>query len=165
MPLRIGLAQVNPTVGDLAGNADLVLGAAAAAAAQGARLAVFPEMVLTGYPVEDLALRPSFQDASRQTVHELARRLASEGLADLACLVGYLDYLDEDLVTTTGRPRRAPVNAAALLRGGRVEARYIKHHLQNLTYGQLPNGEWGFAHTAHNVQLAFHKHGKAIIIS
>lgn len=131
MPLRIGLAQVNPTVGDLAGNADLVLGAAAAAAAQGARLAVFPEMVLTGYPVEDLALRPSFQDASRQTVHELARRLASEGLADLACLVGYLDYLDEDLVTTTGRPRRAPVNAAALLRGGRVEGRYIKHHLPN----------------------------------
>ena len=78
--LRIALAQVNPTVGDLAGNAGLVRREAAAAATQGARLAVFPEMVLTGYPVEDLALRPSFQDASRAALLALARYLREDGM-------------------------------------------------------------------------------------
>ena len=131
MSLRIALAQVNPTVGDLAGNSALILQTAAAAAADGARLIVFPEMVLTGYPVEDLALRPSFQDASRKTVHEVARVLAERGLGDLACLVGYLDFLDDDMVRTAGRPHRAPVNAVALLQHGKVVARYIKHHLPN----------------------------------
>ena len=63
--LRLALAQVNPTVGDLAGNAALVRRWARAAADAGAHLAAFPEMVLTGYPVEDLALRTSFVDASR----------------------------------------------------------------------------------------------------
>jgi NAD+ synthase (glutamine-hydrolysing) len=125
------MAQVNPTVGDLVGNARQVLDAAAEAAAAGARLVVFPEMVLTGYPVEDLALRPSFQEASRHAVATLAMDLAEAGLGDVACLVGYLDYLDDQEIQTAGRPRRAPVNAAAVLRGGRVEGRYLKHHLPN----------------------------------
>lgn len=129
--MRIALAQVNPTVGDLAGNADLVVEAAAAAAGRGARLVVFPEMVLTGYPVEDLALRPSFQDAARRTAHDVAERLAGAGLGDVTCLVGYLDVLDDSGAEVTGRPRRAPVNAAAVLRGGVVEQRYVKHHLPN----------------------------------
>ena len=129
--LRIALAQVNPTVGDLAGNADLVRRSVADAAAQGARLVVLPEMVLTGYPVEDLALRPSFQEASRASLHGLAADLGADGFGDVTVLVGYLDYLDEDGGGETGRPRRAPVNAAAVIRGGRVEARYIKHHLPN----------------------------------
>jgi NAD+ synthase (glutamine-hydrolysing) len=129
--IRVALAQVNPTIGDLAGNAELVRRTAAAAVADRADLAVFPEMVLTGYPVEDLALRPSFQDASRTALHDLARQLEDDGLGGLACLVGYLDVLDEVDAVTTGRPRRAPVNAAALLLHGQVVARYVKHHLPN----------------------------------
>ena len=131
MALRIALAQVNPTVGDLAGNSALVRASTAAAAQQGARLVIFPELVMTGYPVEDLALRPSFQDASRRAIHELASALADDGFGDITCLVGYLDFLDDDHSSTTGRPRRAPVNAAAVVRDGRVVARYVKHHLPN----------------------------------
>ncbi|MHB1212496.1 MAG: nitrilase-related carbon-nitrogen hydrolase, partial [Candidatus Nanopelagicales bacterium] len=131
MALRIALAQVNPTVGDLVGNAELVVASVRQAAAGGAGLVVLPEMVLTGYPVEDLALRPSFQDAARSAVTGLARRLDDEGLGQVACLVGYLDYLDEEGRRSTGRPRRAPVNAAALVRGGTVTDRYLKHHLPN----------------------------------
>jgi len=63
--LRIALAQVNSTVGDLAGNAAAVLARTADAARLGAHLVAFPEMMLTGYPVEDLVLRPSFRAASR----------------------------------------------------------------------------------------------------
>lgn len=128
---RVALAQVNPTVGDLVGNAALVRGAVAEAAAQGADIVVFPEMVLTGYPVEDLALRPSFQDAARECTRELAADLAAAGHGDLTCIVGCLDYLDEEAPSVTGRPRRAPVNAAAVLRHGAVSARYLKHHLPN----------------------------------
>ena len=70
--LRIALAQVNPTVGDLDGNADLIVEWTRRAAAHGARVAVFPEMMLTGYPVEDLALRASFVTASIATLHAVA---------------------------------------------------------------------------------------------
>ncbi len=73
--LRVALAQVNPTVGDIDGNAELVARWSAHAAAQGAHLVVFPEMVLTGYPIEDLALRRSFVDAARHATDSLARRL------------------------------------------------------------------------------------------
>jgi NAD+ synthase (glutamine-hydrolysing) len=131
VPIRVALAQVNPTVGDLAGNAALIRASVAEAAAQGAGLVVLPELVLTGYPVEDLALRPSFQAASRDAVAELAATLQADGHGDITCLVGYLDYLDDDGPATTGRPRRAPVNAAAVVRDGGVVARYVKHHLPN----------------------------------
>ena len=101
------------------------------AAERGARLVVLPELVLTGYPVEDLALRPSFQQASRDAVQELAATLQADGHGDITCLIGYLDYLDDDGPLTAGRPRRAPVNAAAVVRDGTVLARYLKHHLPN----------------------------------
>lgn len=129
--IRVALAQVNPTVGDLPGNAALVREAVARAAEADAQLVVLPELVLTGYPIEDLALRPSFQDASRKAVHALARQIDDDGHGSITCLVGYLDYLDTDSVTTAGRPRRAPVNAAAVLRQGAVVDRYVKHHLPN----------------------------------
>ncbi|MEP6462434.1 MAG: NAD+ synthase [Frankiaceae bacterium] len=128
--LRLALAQVNVTVGDLAGNADLVLRWSRHAAAQGAHLVEFPEMALTGYPAEDLVLRRSFVEASRRTLDELARRLAAEGLADLAVVAGYLDRCD-DAVPRIGRPAGEPQNAVALLHGGRIVARYAKHHLPN----------------------------------
>jgi len=129
--VRVALAQVNPTVGDLAGNAALVRSAVAEAAAQGARLVVLPEMVLTGYPVEDLALRPSFQQASRAALEELAGQLAHDGHGSLTCLIGYLDHLDDAGSGRVGEPRRRPVNAAAVVRDGAVQARYVKHHLPN----------------------------------
>jgi len=65
MKLRLALAQVNPTVGDLAGNAALITSTVTTAKESGADIVVFPEMIVTGYPVEDLALRPSFQIASK----------------------------------------------------------------------------------------------------
>src|SRR5262249_46496507 len=82
--LRIALAQVNATVGDLDGNAGLIVEWTRRAAARGARVVVFPEMMLTGYPVEDLALRASFVEASIGTLHAVAARLAAEGLGGIA---------------------------------------------------------------------------------
>jgi len=128
--LRLALAQVDPCVGDLAGNVDLVLDRARAAHEVGARLVAFPEMVLTGYPVEDLALRPSFQTASRAALDALAERLVADGLGSLVVVVGYLDRI-ADADERLGRPRGAPQNAAAVVTGGRVVARYAKHHLPN----------------------------------
>jgi NAD+ synthase (glutamine-hydrolysing) len=128
--LRVALAQVNPCVGDLAGNSALVLDAARRAAEAGARLVALPEMVLTGYPIEDLALRPSFQAASREALEALAADLVSAGLGDLVVVVGYLDTVP-DADDRLGRPRGAPQNAAAVLTAGRVVARYAKHHLPN----------------------------------
>ena len=129
--IRLALSQVNTVVGDLEGNAALVRSQARLAVERGADLVVFPEMTLTGYPVEDLALRPSFQDASVTCLHDLARDLDSEGLGDLICVVGYLDHLDDIDLGIAGRPRRAPVNAAAVIHRGQVAARYVKHHLPN----------------------------------
>ncbi len=128
--LRVALAQVNPVVGDLAGNADLLLRTAREAAASGAHLVAFPEMFLTGYPVEDLALRHSFVEASRAALADLAPRLVSDGLGDLAVVVGYLDRL-EGGADRLGLPQGSPQNAAAVLHGGQVVARYAKHHLPN----------------------------------
>ncbi|HEU5421831.1 MAG TPA: NAD+ synthase [Streptosporangiaceae bacterium] len=128
--LRIALAQVNATVGDLAGNSDQVLEATRRAAAHGARVVVFPEMMLTGYPVEDLALRASFVEASVAALHALAARLAGAGLGGIAVVVGYLDRRT-DLAPRVGLPAGAPQDAAALLHDGRVAVTSAKHHLPN----------------------------------
>ncbi len=112
--LRIALAQVNATVGDL----------------RGAGIVVFPEMMLTGYPVEDLALRASFVEASIETVHSVAERLGTEGLGGIAVVTGYLDRR-ADLAPRTGLPKGAPLDAAALLYNGRVVITSAKHHLPN----------------------------------
>jgi NAD+ synthase (glutamine-hydrolysing) len=128
--LRVALAQIDLTVGDLEGNADAVAQWTKQAAARGAHLVAFPEMALTGYPAEDLVLRRSFQDASRDGLERLARRLADEGAGDLAVVVGYLDRSPAPSVTV-GRPAGEPQNAAALLWRGEVVARYAKHHLPN----------------------------------
>ena len=121
MKLRVALAQVNPTVGDLVGNAALIKDGVAAAAAQGAQIAIFPEMVLTGYPVEDLALRPSFQQASRAAL----AKLATEIDPGIVAIVGYLDQV----VTTDGAGK--PQNKVAVISGGAVKASYAKCHLPN----------------------------------
>jgi NAD+ synthase (glutamine-hydrolysing) len=121
MKLRVALAQVNPTVGDLVGNAALIKDGVAAAAAQGAQIAIFPEMVLTGYPVEDLALRPSFQQASRAALAQLATEIDPS----IVAIVGYLDQV----VTTDGAGK--PQNKVAVISGGAVKASYAKCHLPN----------------------------------
>ena len=128
--LRIALAQVNATVGDLAGNAEIIVEWTRRAAARGARVVVFPEMALTGYPVEDLALRASFVEASIATVRDVAERLSVEGLGGIAVVVGYLDRR-ADLAPRTGVPAGAPLDAAAVLHGGRVVITSAKHHLPN----------------------------------
>jgi NAD+ synthase (glutamine-hydrolysing) len=128
--LRVGLAQVNATVGDLAGNAEIIVQWTRRAAARGARVVVFPEMALTGYPVEDLALRASFVEASIAAVRDVAERLNVEGLGGVAVVVGYLDRR-AGLAPRTGLPAGAPLDAAAVLHGGRVVITSAKHHLPN----------------------------------
>jgi NAD+ synthase (glutamine-hydrolysing) len=129
--LRIALAQVNATVGDLAGNSALVRDWARRAAGADAHLVAFPELVLTGYPVEDLVFRESFIAESRSALARLATDLAGDGLGDLAVVVGYLDA-DGPARTGADAPRGAgPRNALALLHHGQIVDRYFKHHLPN----------------------------------
>jgi NAD+ synthase (glutamine-hydrolysing) len=113
MKLRVALAQINPTVGDLAGNAGLIADSVKSAQASGANLIVFPEMIVTGYPVEDLALRPSFQAASIRAVQEIAANITG----DIVAIVGYLD--------------QGPKNAVAVIHNGKIAATYVKRHLPN----------------------------------
>jgi NAD+ synthase (glutamine-hydrolysing) len=129
--LRLALAQVNPTVGDLAGNAAIVRRLSRAAADAGAQVVAFPEMMLTGYPVEDLVFRGSFVAASRAAVDRLAADLVADGLGELAVLVGYLDADGPAPTSADATPGHGPRNAAALLLGGTAVATYFKHHLPN----------------------------------
>ena len=116
---RIALAQVNPTVGDLAGNTQMMLDWAARA--DDVDLLVFPEMALTGYPIEDLALRPSFQRAAAAALVELAAGLNAVGLGQTPVVVGSLS------IDSHGRP----LNIAAVIYRGDVAATYHKHRLPN----------------------------------
>ncbi len=121
---------MNATVGDLAGNSELIALWTRRAAARGARVVLFPEMALTGYPVEDLALRASFVEASAAAVRDLAQRLNVEGLGGIVVVAGYLDRRT-DLAPRTGLPAGAPLDAAAVLHAGRVAITSAKHHLPN----------------------------------
>ncbi len=129
--LRLALAQVNPTVGDVAGNAGIIRDWTRRAAEAGARLVVFPEMMLTGYPVEDLVFRDSFVAASRAGLERLAADLAADGLGEVTTIVGYLDADGPVTHGSAAAPGRGPRNAAAVLHGGRVVGGYFKHHLPN----------------------------------
>jgi NAD+ synthase (glutamine-hydrolysing) len=124
------LAQVDATVGALGTNADTIVEITEAAAASGAHLVAFPEMMLTGYPPEDLVLRQSFVDASRAALARLAARLDDVGVGDVAVVTGYLDRCPHR-TPRLGRPAGEPQNAAAVLYGGAIVATYAKHHLPN----------------------------------
>jgi NAD+ synthase (glutamine-hydrolysing) len=128
--LRVGLAQIDTTVGDLSGNVELVSTWVAHARGAGCHAVVFPELTLTGYMPEDLVLRRSFVDASLAAVQSLALRLADEGAGEIAVVVGYVDRSHRPS-PGTGRPAGEPQNAAAVLWGGQVVATYAKHHLPN----------------------------------
>jgi len=128
--VRVALAQINPTVGDLAGNARQIAAAARQAHAGGAALMIAPELALSGYPPEDLLLRPAFMDACERELHALASELASfEGLTVL------LGHPARSSVVASERTRSvaAPVcfNAASVLARGRVRATYCKRELPN----------------------------------
>ena len=115
--LAIAIAQLNSTVGDIAGNAEKVRRARAEATSQGADLVVFPELFIAGYPPEDLVLKPAFQAACRAAVEALARETASGGPA---LLVG-TPWLDGGKL----------YNAVALLDGGAIAALRFKVDLPN----------------------------------
>ena len=100
------------------------------AAEQGARVVVFPEMMLTGYPVEDLALRRSFVDASINALEALSTALTREGLDGVAVVIGYLDRR-ADQQPRVGVPAGSPLDAAAVLHGGNIAITSAKHHLPN----------------------------------
>lgn len=138
-PLRVAACQINPVVGDLDANVARITAAARDAAQRGAQVAVFGEMALTGYPVEDLLLRRSFAVDSREAVHELARSLDAAGCGDLVVVVGFLDR-DPDAPETSTNPTGGARNAAGVLHGGELVARYDKHFLPN--YGVFDEKRW-----------------------
>ena len=128
--LRVAICQVNPTVGDLEANVALAAEALARAEAAGADLAVLPELAITGYPPEDLVLRPGFVEASRAALDRFAA-----GTGSCAAVVGFVDGAGE-----TGRrvPDMAGVesfseafNAVAVCAAGEVRGVYRKRHLPN----------------------------------
>ncbi|HEY7365110.1 MAG TPA: NAD+ synthase [Methylomirabilota bacterium] len=111
---RVGLAQINPTVGDLEGNVRRITDTIAEARRQGCRLLAFPELALTGYPPEDLVLKPAFIEANLRSLEAVAR--ASRGLS---VIVGFIDRRDDVF------------NAAAVLHDGARAGVYHKHYLPN----------------------------------
>ena len=117
MKLRVALAQINPTVGDLQGNAALITTYTDQAKKAAADVIVFPEMVLTGYPVEDLAMRASFRSASKKALAQLVTSLDPS-------IVSVVGYLDES-------PSGAPQNKVAIIYGSKIAATYTKRHLPN----------------------------------
>ena len=128
--LRVAICQINPTVGDLEGNAALAVSALARAEAAGADVAVFPELAITGYPPEDLVLRPGFVAASRAVLTGFASRTG-----DCVAVVGFVDGEGESRRQV---PDMAGVesfsdayNAVAVCAGGRVQGVYRKRHLPN----------------------------------
>ena len=129
--IRLALAQLNPVVGDLIGNSAKCLEAVKSAATLGAEIVVLPEMMITGYPVEDLALRPSFQKASETATKDFATQLKGAGLGQVLVFVGYLRRTSETEAETLGVPRGGPMNCAAVIYDGQIQARYSKHHLPN----------------------------------
>ena len=112
--LRLAMAQINPVVGDLQANSRKILDGVARAEALEADIVTFPELALTGYPPEDLLLKPQFVDANLEALHSLA---ASVG--GCAAIVGFVDRKDDIY------------NAAAILEGRRVAGVYHKTYLPN----------------------------------
>jgi NAD+ synthase (glutamine-hydrolysing) len=138
-PVRVALLQLNPIVGDLDGNARLVELAARAAHAQGARVAIAPELALCGYPPEDLLLRPAFLQAADAALAGLASRLAD--CAGLHVVVGHprarvgggspSDAIESDDLRSKSISVPGVFNAASVISGGAVVSTYVKRELPN----------------------------------
>src|SRR3984893_12530931 len=117
IPLRVALAQINVTVGDLEGNTQKILSRMQEAHAAGAHIVCFPELALTGYPPEDLLLKPGFVAANLRKLETLIE--AHRELSDLTAWVGFVDR-EHDIY-----------NAAAVIHEGRLVGTYHKHFLPN----------------------------------
>ncbi len=117
--MRLALAQIDPTVGDVAGNAAKIAEWIDRAAAAGAELVIFPELCLPGYPAEDLYLKPHFLAANERALEELAR-----GVSGISALVGFAEPVPDDGF-------RHSYNSVALLADGAVQAIYRKNRLPN----------------------------------
>lgn len=127
--MKIALAQVNPLVGDVAGNAALVGETIARAGGRGARLVVFPEMVLCGYPPRDLLERPALVERCEEAVQDLTRATADGP----AALVGHPARNEAD-------GQKPLLNATSLIAGGRVRSRYAKRLLPS--YDVFDEDRW-----------------------
>ncbi|MEN9604238.1 MAG: hypothetical protein RL545_927 [Actinomycetota bacterium] len=141
--IRLAMAQSNPIVGDISGNVEAILRMCAEASAKGANLVQFGEMSITGYPVEDLVTRESFVESAERAVSELAEKLVTAGLGDLAVVVG--------APRIASKPNGWAIanNAAFVLHQGKIVASYSKHHLPNYSVFDeyrnfVPGHEAGF---------------------
>jgi len=123
--LRLAMAQINPTVGDLAGNSLQILEKVEQAAKLGAQLVLFPELSLTGYPIEDLALSQDFLKASEKSLEQLAKDVENLGHGQMRVIVGHPAMAKDPTTWAIGQ------NCASLLFEGKVQASYAKHHLPN----------------------------------
>ena len=131
-PLRLALAQLNPVVGDINGNCQRAFAAISSAWRDGAHLVALPEMMVTGYPVEDLALRGDFRSASRAALEKLAQDLAEAQMGNVVVVMGYLDQSEhQNSHLQLGVPVGAPENALAVIHQGKIVAKYVKRHLPN----------------------------------
>jgi NAD+ synthase (glutamine-hydrolysing) len=126
------MAQTNPIVGDLRGNSERLLELATSAYSHGAQVFLTGELALTGYPIEDLALRDNFLASATRHVAEFARLLEVAGMGELVVVLGHPDgpHPVASDPTAPHQPARAH-NAASVLYQGRVQATYAKHHLPN----------------------------------
>ncbi|WP_027343718.1 NAD+ synthase [Hamadaea tsunoensis] len=161
--LRVALAQVNPTVGDISGNVHLVREWSARAAEARAHLVAFPEMMLTGYPVEDLTFRDSFVRASRSALAQLAAQLADDGHGELGVVVGYLDADGPARLGADTVARHGPRDSLALLHRGGVAVTYDKYHLPN--YGVFDESRYFVAGDTLTVVRAAYADGSAVDVA
>ncbi len=129
--VRLALAQINPTVGDILANSQQIFDAVCDAAAQGANLVLFGEMSLTGYPIEDLASRPEFLADSATAAERLAKRIHDFGLAGVAVVIGHPRAVSPNDPDAGEHEWSIAQNTASVLLGGEVIGRYAKHHLPN----------------------------------
>jgi NAD+ synthase (glutamine-hydrolysing) len=123
--VRVAMAQINPTVGDLSGNSAKILDFAKRAYETGAQIVLFPELALTGYPIEDLALSRDFLSASELALEQLAKAADKAGLGQMTLVVGYPGFAENPTSWAIG------ANKAALITGGKISGNYAKHHLPN----------------------------------
>jgi len=123
--LRLAMAQINPTVGDLSGNSAQILEKVQQAQDLDSNLVLFPELALTGYPIEDLALSKDFLENSEQALEDLAKELAKRGQGHIRVVVGHPALAKSPTSWAIGQ------NCASLIFDGKVQASYAKHHLPN----------------------------------
>ena len=123
--LRLAMAQINPTVGDIAGNSARIVEQIQRASELGSHLVLFPELALTGYPIEDLALSKDFLNDSSKALEKLAQELGDIGLGHVRVVVGHPALAKSPTAWAIGQ------NCASLIFDGKVQASYAKHHLPN----------------------------------